>query len=144
MSKSSTQAQLHQFLQTVESLAELRGILKYHKVIGRTVTYVPVANAQGVFSGSSVLAGRCGEIQTEDYQKGEPFLCAMLVGSQTGIPGSGFFAHARKLGCKIGNDPVSEFLFWAGQMNALGVSFPAEAMATAAALGITEPQIAGA
>ena len=134
-----------QVIKLIEQLAELRGILKHrHKGEKQVTYYVMVAAALGLFSGSAVLANLLGEIQDEDYKRGEPFLSSLVVSSQTGIPGSGFFAHARKLGCKIGKDPVSEFLFWASQMNALDVTFPGEAFETAKALGITEPQVAAA
>jgi len=117
----SAQLKILQAVQHAEKLAELRGILKFLKAAKQTTTYVPVAMALGMFSGSAALAGMLGEIQVEDSTMGAPFLSSLVVSSVTGIPGKGYFDHARKLGCSIGKSPNDELEFWLNQLQTLGV-----------------------
>lgn len=120
-------------------LAELRGILKFLQATQQTTTYVPIAKTFGLFSGGTDLAHMLGEIQDENHQKKEPLLPSLVVGSQSGVPGGGYFENARKLGHNIPKTPADELLFWAGQLKLLGVPYPQSAIAAAVKLGVTLP-----
>jgi hypothetical protein len=137
MSYPAVLAAIHQ----IENAAELRGILAFLGQTKSTTTYVPLASALGMFSGGSALASMLGDLQIEDAKRSEPFTSSLVLGAKTGIPGNGYFTHARKLGCSINKDPVSEFLFWAGQMNLLGCELPDTSRNLAKQLGITDAQI---
>lgn len=114
-------------IQAQMKLSELRGMLKLLQVLKTTSSYVPVAKALGLFSGSAKFAALLGETQEEDLANDEPFRSSLIVGSTTGIPGVGYFANARRLGCQIGTNPHDEFMFWFSQMLALKVPIPTQA-----------------
>ena len=95
----------------------VRAILKYGVTTKTYVNYVPLAKALGLFSGGIKLSAILGEIMEEDHKNGGPLTCAVLVSSQTGMPGSGFFEMAKKLGYQMSNDQA----FWESQTRALGM-----------------------
>ena len=95
----------------------IRAVIKYGITTKTYVNYVPLAKAVGMFSGGSELATILGEVMTEDHAKGGPLSCAVIVGSQTGMPGKGFFDMARSLGYQVPNDQA----FWKAQAQALGM-----------------------
>lgn len=119
---------------------EIYGVLKFLQHEGLTTTYVPIAKAFGLFSGGTDLARVLGEIQEEDDKNGHAFHSSLVVGAERGIPGNGYFEHARtKLKRSIPKTPPAELLFWADQMKALGVPYPPQAVTYAATLGVTLP-----
>jgi hypothetical protein len=120
-------------------LYQVFGILKFLRNQGLSTTYVPIAKTFGLFSGGTDLARVLGEIQEEDDKNGDPFHSSLVVGAERGIPGNGYFDHARKLGRTIPKTPADELLFWAGQMKALGVPYPQAAVDYAAKIGVTLP-----
>jgi hypothetical protein len=77
---------------------ELRGILKLCRVRGELINYVDIAKALGMFSGGTELATILGELMKEAHDAGEPPLSALVVRTDTGMPGDGFFSYARQLG----------------------------------------------
>jgi len=95
----------------------VRAILKYGITTKIYVNYVPLAKSLGLFSGGNCLATILGEIMEEDHKNGGPLMCAVLVGSQTGMPGKGFFEKAKQLGYQVPNDQA----FWKSQTQALGM-----------------------
>jgi hypothetical protein len=123
-------------IERIETLAELRGILKFLAQTKTTTSYVPLAAALGKFSGGSHLATMLGTIQTEDVLKKRPMTSSLVIGAQTGIPGNGYFSNSRTLGFKIPTDPAKEFLFWADQMKQLGVQLPPSSIEQATKLGL--------
>jgi len=123
-------------IERIETLAELRGILKFLAQTKTTTSYVPLAAALGKFSGGSLLATMLGSIQTEDHSEKKPMTSSLVIGAQTGIPGNGYFSNARALGFKILKTPAEEFLFWADQMKQLGVQLPQSSIEQAAKLGL--------
>jgi hypothetical protein len=95
----------------------VRAILKYGISTKTYVNYVPLAKALGLFSGGIDLATILGEIMEEDHKNGGPLTCSVLVGSQSGMPGKGFFEMAKKLGYQVPDDQA----FWKAQTQALGM-----------------------
>jgi hypothetical protein len=105
--------------------AEIRGILRYFKSRRRTIDYVALAKALGMFSGGSELAQILGKLQEEDDAEGQGFLSSLVVGKNTGVPGSGYFENAREvLGRDIARDEGAEREFWAGEIEKLGLPRP--------------------
>lgn len=130
-------------IERIETLAELRGILKFLAQTKTTTSYVPLAAALGKFSGGSLLATMLGSIQTEDSSQKKPMTSSLVIGAKTGIPGNGYFSNARTLGSRIPKDPAEEFLFWADQMKQLGVQLPQSSIDQATSLGLLPPSSEG-
>jgi hypothetical protein len=98
-------------------LQSIKAIIKYGIATKTYVNYVPLAKAVGMFSGGTELATILGEIMQEDHKSGGPLTCSVIVGSQSGMPGKGFFDMARSLGFQVPNDQA----FWKSQTQALGM-----------------------
>jgi hypothetical protein len=115
-------------------LSKLEGILAFLVVTDSTATYVQVAKSLGMFSGGKLFAELLGETQVADHQAGRPFRSSLVCGSETGIPGHGYFNHLRSLGYKIPQTPFDELVFWVEQMGALNVTLSDAAVKTATAV----------
>ena len=96
---------------------ELRGILKLCRLHGQSIHYVDIAKALGMFSGGTELATILGELMKEAHDAGEPPLSALVVRTDTGMPGDGFFTYARQLGYEF----TDERAFWEMQVTLLGL-----------------------
>lgn len=93
-----------------------------HCIITNTKTsYLAIAKATGTFSGGKELAEALGEIMREDVKEGRPLSCSVVVRTDTGRPGKGYFDCARDLGLNCPNDPAGEEAFWQAQITALGL-----------------------
>lgn len=125
-----------QALSSFAQLSELRGILKYHRVNKLTTSYVPMATAMGLPSGGAPLDELLTELMEEDASRREPFLASLVLGVRSGVPNAAYFEAARKLGHAIASEPKAEFLFWAAQLERLGVEQPATSKAQAQQLGL--------
>ena len=116
-------------------IARVEALLDFHiEILKTTITYVPLAKALHTFSGGNDLAGWLGDIQTSDYESKKPFRSSIVIGAPTGIPGLGYFAHAKELGCEFEDTDLGRFLFWSGQMKQLGVPLNDVSNARGAAL----------
>ena len=96
---------------------ELRGILKLCRLRRQSIHYVDIAKALGMFSGGTELATILGELMKEAHDAGEPPLSALVVRTDTGMPGDGFFTYARQLGYEF----TDERAFWEMQVTLLGL-----------------------
>lgn len=57
------------------------------------------------------------DICTAEVEQGHPMLAAIVVRQKGGMPGAGFFALARKLGCYQGGTDSSKF--WVAEREAV-------------------------
>ena len=103
--------------------SEIRGVLKFYIHVKTTITYMTLAATFGMFSGGSELSGILGEIQEEDDADGQPLKSSLVVGTNSGMPGKGYFAHARdKLKRNIPQTPQGEWDFWAAELGKMGIT----------------------
>ncbi len=118
-------ADIHTALNGEIRRAHVRGVLEFHVHKKQFVDYRTLAAVFGMFSGGSELARILGEIQTEDDAAGRGLLSSLVVGVSTGLPGKGYFEHARqKLKRPIATNPAAERAFWVAELAKLGMSPP--------------------
>lgn len=65
-----------------------------------------------------------GEISEEESRRGRPMLSAIAV-AESGDPGDGFFALARRLGRLLDNDPSAHITFLRSEQRAVYRAWPA-------------------
>lgn len=93
-----------------------KAIFKYAVETKQFLSYIPLAKAIGMFSGSQAFNELIGDIMEEDHENGAPLQCAVLVGAKD-LPGHGFFAKARTLGYQFTSDDA----FHRSQLKLLGL-----------------------
>ncbi len=80
----------------------------------RTICYGPVAHMVGLDLSDYVqlnqLSAWLGEISTHEHRAGRPMLSAVVVATETNMPGIGFFKLARELGVYRGVDDLAFFV----------------------------------
>lgn len=117
-------ANIHRQLDLALLKAKVEAITT-HCILQATVTnYVTVAKATGTFSGGKDLAEVLGFIMKDDAKAGRPLSCSVVVRSDTGRPGKGYFVCARDLGLDCPDTPAGEEGFWRAQISALKVVAP--------------------
>ena len=107
------------------SCGEYRGskeyLVVYRKLIraaqdDETMTYGDIAPILGLRpSGHHMgveIGKRLDEINRDEHRQGRPMLSAVVVGSESGIPGDGFFKLARKFGNLVGETTEARRDFW--------------------------------
>ena len=106
-------------MKTVVRAAEVRGIIKYHILQRRTVTYRGVSEPLGLLAVGADFFKLLGMISREDYRRGRALSSAIVVSKGTGVPSYGFFEHAQRIGAFDPNRQSKEE-FWTEQMQRLG------------------------
>jgi hypothetical protein len=106
-------------MKTVVRAAEVRGIIKFHALYRKTVTYREVSESLGLFCGGADFFKLLGMVSREDHRKGQPLSSAIVVSKGTGVPSYGFFDHAQRIGAFDPNAQSKEE-FWLDQMQRLG------------------------
>jgi len=88
-----------------------------------TMTYGDIAPILGLRpSGHHMGVGigkRLDEINRDEHRQGRPMLSAIVVGSESGIPGDGFFKLARCLGKLQEDTREGELGFWEAEKAAV-------------------------
>lgn len=100
-------------------------LLVYKKLISAGeyrgyITYNQVAKILGISSPGNHMAREVGqilgEISEDEHNVGRPMLSALAVGVN-GLPGTGFFNLARRLGKLSSTTPADELEFWREERN---------------------------
>jgi hypothetical protein len=83
----------------------------------RTITYRAIAPQAEVDPGHEFFATLVGhkldEVNRLEHAAGRRLLSAVVIGEETGMPGSGFFVCARELGVYSGKDDLA---FWISEL----------------------------
>jgi hypothetical protein len=98
---------------------QLEAILDVLLAVKTPANYVTIAKVLGLFSGGAQFAKLLGETQVADHKAKRPIRSSLVISSETGLPGRGYFSHLRQLGYQIGTTPQDELKFWEAQMLAI-------------------------
>ncbi len=90
--------QLGAKLKEESEYTKLTACLDLLSTVGSTATYAQIGRVLGLFAGSAKLARLLGRKMTSDTAANRPLACALVVSAESGVPGEGFFAMAKKLG----------------------------------------------
>ncbi len=119
-------ANIHKAVDAEIRRAEVRGVLTYLAHVKQFTDYRTLASCFGMFSGGAEMARVLGEIQVEDDAAGRGLLSSLVVGVNSGVPGRGYFEHARqKLKRSVEDDPEAERAFWSAELAKLDIPTPA-------------------
>lgn len=98
--------------------AELANAARYQGL----TTYQAIAQIMGLPLRGSYMGHETGvmldEINEDELANGRPLLTAVCVGA-TGMPGSGFFKLAHKVGRYAGHSPADQESFWEAERAAV-------------------------
>lgn len=101
----------------------VRGIVLYHAFhLKLLVTYGAITSALKVAPNGGQINNALGLITEDDYKNKRPLTTAIVVNSQLGRPGKGFFEQLRRLGYKIQRTDEAEESFWLGELAKMGVA----------------------
>jgi len=108
------------FSVTALRLEMVRGKLRQAAKEGRLICYgeiaslvqIDIAGAQGRGELSQLLK----EVCASETRSGRPMLGSLVVRKDTGMPGTGFFRGARRLGLLAGESQEDERSFWTAEV----------------------------
>jgi hypothetical protein len=82
-----------------------------------------IARTLGLIYGGTELPRALEMVQDIDHRENKPFRSSLVIGIYR-VPFPSYFVKARCLGHFIHSNPMSEYCFWADQMERLGVPRP--------------------